>query len=85
MHTILAGSERHTAPSSVEAGPPPVDERLRVLLTVRMPALNAAAAVLLQLPANTMTVAFSRAEFSERFVASAAIYRRLPTSRPALD
>ncbi len=72
MHTILAGSERHTTPSSVEAGPPPVDERLRVLLTVRMPALNAAAAVLLQLPANTMPVAFSRAEFSERFAASAA-------------
>ncbi|PPV00402.1 peptidase S53 [Xanthomonas populi] len=75
MHTILAGSERHTAASNIEAGPPPVDERLRVLLTVRMPALNAAAAVLLQLQANTAPVAFSRAQFSQRFAASEADLR----------
>ncbi|MCL1552274.1 S53 family peptidase [Xanthomonas nasturtii] len=72
MHTILAGSERRPAPSTVEAGQPPLDERLRVLLAVRMPALNAAADVLLQLQANTLPVAFTRAEFSERFAASAA-------------
>ncbi|WP_267283532.1 protease pro-enzyme activation domain-containing protein, partial [Xanthomonas vasicola] len=72
MHTILTGSERHTAPFTTEAGQPPQDERLRVLLAVRMPALNAAADVLLQLQANTLPVAFTRAEFSERFAASAA-------------
>ncbi|UUE97746.1 S53 family peptidase [Xanthomonas hortorum pv. pelargonii] len=72
MHTIIAGSERYIAPSNIEAGPPPLDERLRVLLTVRMPTLNAAAAVLLQLQANTAPVAFSRTEFSQRFAASEA-------------
>ncbi|MCE4299662.1 S53 family peptidase [Xanthomonas hortorum pv. vitians] len=75
MHTILTGSERHTAPSDVEAGPTPVEERLRVLLTVRMPALNAAAAMLLQLQANTAPLAFSREEFSQRFAASEADLR----------
>lgn len=72
MHTILAGSERRTAPSTIEAGQPPQDERLRVLLAVRMPALNAAADALLQLQPNTLPVAFTRAEFSERFAAGAA-------------
>ncbi|SON96702.1 Peptidase [Xanthomonas citri pv. fuscans] len=71
MYTILAGSERRTAPSTIEAGQPPQDERLRVLLAVRMPALNAAADALLQLQPNTLPVAFTRAEFSERFAASA--------------
>ncbi|PPV06118.1 peptidase [Xanthomonas bromi] len=75
MHTILAGSERRTAPSTVEAGQPPQDERLRIMLAVRMPALNAAAEVLLQLQANTLPVAFTRAEFSERFAASASDLR----------
>ncbi|MCC5095288.1 MULTISPECIES: S53 family peptidase [Xanthomonas] len=72
MHTILSGSKRHTAPSNVEAGVPPADERLRVLLAVRMPALNAAAALLMQLQASETPVTFSRHEFSERFAASSA-------------
>ncbi|RBE88931.1 protease pro-enzyme activation domain-containing protein, partial [Xanthomonas oryzae] len=72
MHTVLAGSERHTVPSILEAGKPPQDERLRVLLAVRMPALNAAADALLQLQPNTLPVALTRAAFSERFAASAA-------------
>ena len=55
MHTVLAGSERHTVPSILEAGKPPQDERLRVLLAVRMPALNAAADALLQLQPNLVT------------------------------
>ncbi|MBO9740534.1 S8/S53 family peptidase [Xanthomonas axonopodis pv. begoniae] len=71
MHTILAGSERRTAPSTIEAGQPPQDERLRVLLAVRMPALNAAADALLQLQPDTLPSACTRAEFSERFAASA--------------
>ncbi|MFC0155870.1 protease pro-enzyme activation domain-containing protein [Xanthomonas dyei] len=72
MHTILPGSERPTAPSTRETGLPAVDERLRVLLAVRMPALDAAAQVLLQLQANTLPVPFSREQFSARFAASQA-------------
>ncbi|WP_372170245.1 protease pro-enzyme activation domain-containing protein [Xanthomonas axonopodis] len=71
MHTILAGSERRIAPSTIEAGQPPQDERMRVLLAVRMPALNAAADALLHLQPNTLPIALTRAEFSERFAASA--------------
>ncbi|WP_372381796.1 protease pro-enzyme activation domain-containing protein [Xanthomonas sp. NCPPB 1068] len=72
MHTILPGSERQPVPATLQAGPPRGDERLRVLLVLRMPALNAAAEVLLQLQAGTLPVAFSREEFSARFAASQA-------------
>ncbi|MEA5125085.1 S53 family peptidase [Xanthomonas floridensis] len=72
MHTVLPGSERQTPPSRIDAGVPAADERLRVLLAVRMPALDAAAEVLLQLQADTLPAAFSRAQFSARFAAAPA-------------
>ncbi|KAB7762596.1 peptidase S53 [Xanthomonas maliensis] len=72
MHTVLVGSERQAAPASLDAGSVPRDERLRVLLTVRRPALDAAAAALLQVRAGTRAQALTRAQFSTRCAASAA-------------
>lgn len=76
-HTVLCGSERVAPPGCIDAGKFPAERRLRVLLALRQPALDAAAAQLLRTPAPDAPAALSRAEFAGRFAASAQDLQRI--------
>ncbi|PPT90244.1 S53 family peptidase [Xanthomonas theicola] len=70
-YQILCGSERTPLPGCVDAGKLPATHRLRVLLALRQPELDAAAAQLLDSAADGLPTPLSRTAFAARFAAGA--------------
>ncbi|UYB51035.1 S53 family peptidase [Xanthomonas sp. AM6] len=70
-YQILCGSERSPLPGCVDAGKFPAAHRLRVLLALRQPALDAAAARLLDVAGDDVPAPLSREAFASRFAADA--------------
>ncbi|UKE49732.1 S8/S53 family peptidase [Xanthomonas translucens] len=70
-YQILRGSERSPLPGCTDAGKFPAAHRLRVLLALRQPELDAAAARLLDTAGDELPAPLSRDAFATRFAAAA--------------